>query len=219
MTNHRKDPVLTSADDNKNVGTLTPIRNNSSSTTFNGIVPTTPPSRVSITAYGKCSTGRRCSSDAGGAPFVECASTKRRRLSEEENMAEVLPSVVLLPSFESVSSYRDPTAGGGYDSDEEDNVEQNHEKGMRELLMNLYNANKNSIKMEGNYNLVLLHIPRAKWYVMNDGTWISNGIASVKFLKRVEAGEYGHGMISISIAAENLEEATTLEIDKPVSSA
>lgn len=214
MTN-QKDPVLSPADGNK-LGALTP-----SSTSNDGTVPGTPLSQVSTKAHGNSSTGRRSIVDGVGSTFVvEYSSAKRRRVSDEENMNRNLSPACfnLLRSFDSASSYRQQPTDSDYDSDEEDGVEEKHEKGKSVLLLRIKEANEESVSMEGDCSVVLLQIPRAKWYEMKGGSWICKGIVSLKFLKNVEEGEYWFGMVSMSIKAENLEEATTIDIDEmPVS--
>eukprot|EP00562_Extubocellulus_spinifer_P029891 CAMPEP_0178712024 /NCGR_PEP_ID=MMETSP0699-20121125/18657_1 /TAXON_ID=265572 /ORGANISM="Extubocellulus spinifer, Strain CCMP396" /LENGTH=291 /DNA_ID=CAMNT_0020360739 /DNA_START=553 /DNA_END=1425 /DNA_ORIENTATION=- len=214
MTN-QKDPVLSPADGNK-FGALTP-----SSTSNDGTVPDTPLSQVSTKAHGNSSTGRRRIVNGVGSTFVvEHSSAKRRRVSDEENMnRSISPACVnLLRSFDSASSYRQQATDSDDDSDEEDDVEEKHEKGKRTLLLRIKEANEKSVSMEGDCSVVLLQIPRAKCYEMKGGSWICKGLVSIKFLKNVEQGEYWFGMVSMSIKAENSEEATTIDIDEmPVS--
>mmetsp|Transcript_14427 Transcript_14427/g.31052 ORF Transcript_14427/g.31052 Transcript_14427/m.31052 type:complete len:290 (+) Transcript_14427:262-1131(+) len=210
MTN-QKDPVLSPADGNK-FGALTP-----SSTSNDGTVPDTPLSQVSTKAHGNSSTGLRRIGNGGGSTFVsEHSSAKRRRVSDEENMnRSISPACVnLLRSFDSASSYRQQATDSDDDSDEEDDVEEKHEKGKRTLLLRIKEANEKSVSMEGDCSVVLLQIPRAKCYEMKGGSWICKGLVSIKFLKNVEQGEYWFGMVSMSIKAENSEEATTIDIDE-----
>jgi len=210
MTN-QKDPVLSPADGNK-FGALTP-----SSTSNDGTVPDTPLSQVSTKAHGNSSTGRRRIVNGVGSTFVvEHSSAKRRRVSDEENMnRSISPACVnLLRSFDSASSYRQQATDSDDDSDEEDDVEEKHEKGKRTLLLRIKEANEKSVSMEGDCSVVLLQIPRAKCYEMKGGSWICKGLVSIKFLKNVEQGEYWFGMVSMSIKAENSEEATTIDIDE-----
>lgn len=208
--------LLSAAEGNEG-GPLSPIRPNSSS------VPPlatdgTPLSQLSSKVHSSCSTGRRSSRDGigTGSNFEKCSSSKRRRVSDEENLG--LTPMKLLSAFIESSSYRQPAeVESDYDSDEEEDAATRHEREKSDLLERLQEASSSRVLLEGGCDVVVFEIPRAKLYQSKDGEWINKGIVKIKFLKDVEKGEYTYGMIRMSMTSENLEETITVEInDMPV---
>ena len=67
--------------------------------------------------------------------------------------------------------------------------------------------------MEGEFDEVVMTIPKARLYENKGGGWLDRGLCSVKFLRDVEEGEYSFGMIRMRLVMTNLKESITLKID------
>lgn len=172
-----------------------------------------------------------------GHSFTVPSSSKRRRVSDEENNG--LSPITLLDSFiDSASSYRDEDTrkkarnqhidsdSDDEDEDEEDNRQEDdhhndenfakklaHEKSKQLLLERITRANSQSTSMEGEFDELVMMIPKAKLYENKEGSWVDRGLCSIKFLRDVEEGEYSFGMIRMRLVMTNLNESITLKID------
>ena len=169
-----------------------------------------------------------------GTSFAVPSSSKRRRVSDEENNGPT--PVTLLDSFiDSVSSYRDENTrkkarnqhiDSDSDDEEEDIREDDdhhhdenfakklaHEKSKQLLLERITRANSQSTSMEGEFDELVMVIAKAKLYENKEGGWFDRGLCAIKFLRDVEEGEYTFGMIRMRLVMANLNESITLKID------
>mmetsp|Transcript_23465 Transcript_23465/g.67617 ORF Transcript_23465/g.67617 Transcript_23465/m.67617 type:complete len:294 (-) Transcript_23465:2060-2941(-) len=166
-----------------------------------------------------------------GISFTVPSTSKRRRVSDEENCG--LTRVTLFDAFvDSASSHRDDETRKKtrnqhaiFDSDDEDNEDDDdrhdedyakkiaHEKNKQQLLERITRANRQSTSMEGEFDELVMTIPRARLYENKGDGWLDRGICMVKFLRDVEEGEYSFGMIRMRLVMTNLNESVTLKID------
>lgn len=164
-----------------------------------------------------------------GHSFTVPSSSKRRRVSDEENNGPT--PVTLLDSFiDSVSSYRDEDTRKkarnhqiDSDSDDEEDDDHHHDENFAKklahetskqlLLERITRANSQSTSMEGEFDELVMVIPKAKLYENKEGGWVDRGLCAVKFLRDVEEGEYSFGMIRMRLVMANLNESITLKID------
>jgi hypothetical protein len=173
-------------------------------------------------------------SNSEGHSFTVPSSSKRRRVSDEENTSP--PPVTLLDTFiiDSEHEYRDDDKRkkarnlrvNGDSDDDEDNEEDDdhhsdddlakklaHEKSKQLLLERITRANSQSMSMEGEFDELVMMIPKAKLYENKEGGWVDRGLCTVKFLRDVEEGEYSFGTIRMRLVMTNLNESVTLKID------
>ena len=165
--------------------------------------------------------------------FTVPSSSKRRRISNDENNGPT--PVTLLNSFiDSVSSYRDADTRKkarnqqiDSDSDDDEDIREDddhhhdgnfakklaHEKSKQLLLERITRANSQSTSMEGEFDELVMVIPKAKLYENKEGGWVNRGLCAIKFLRDVEEGEYSFGMIRMRLVMANLNESITLKID------
>ena len=171
-----------------------------------------------------------------GISFTVPSTSKRRRISANGENCD-LTRVRLFDTFiDSESSYRDDYTrkktknqhaaldsddddyedDGGDDDDRDDDINAKklaHEKNKQQLLERITRANSQSTSMEGEFDEVVMTIPKAKLYENKGGSWLDRGLCSVKFLRDVEEGEYSFGMIRMRLVMTNLNESITLKID------
>ena len=166
--------------------------------------------------------------------FTVPSSSKRRRISNDENNGPS-PATLLNSLIDSVSSYRDEDTrkkaknqqiDSDSDSDDEDTREDDghhhdenfakklaHEKSKQLLLERITRANSQSTSMEGEFDELVMVIPKAKLYENKEGGWVNRGLCAIKFLRDVEEGEYSFGMVRMRLVMANLNESITLKID------
>ena len=168
-----------------------------------------------------------------GISFTVPSTSKRRRISANEENCD-LTRVRLFDTFiDSESSYRDDftrkktknqhasldSDDDGYDEDDDDRDDHDyakklaHEKNKQQLLERITRANSQSTSMEGEFDELVMTIPKAKLYENKGDGWLDRGLCSVKFLRDVEEGEYSFGMIRMRLVMTNLNESITLKID------
>ena len=169
-----------------------------------------------------------------GISFMVPSTSKRRRISANEENCD-LTRVKLFDTFiDSESSYRDDytrkktknqhatldSVDDDYEDDNDDDRDDDiiakkfaHEKNKQQLLERITRANSQSTSMEGEFDEVVMTIPKAKLYENKGGSWLDRGLCSVKFLRDVEEGEYSFGMIRMRLVMTNLNESITLKID------
>lgn len=164
-----------------------------------------------------------------GVSFTVPSTSKRRRISANGENCD-LTRVRLFDTFiDSESSYRDDytrkktkNLHAALDSDDNDDDDRDddinakklaHEKNKQQLLERITRANSQSTSMEGEFDEVVMTIPKAKLYENKGGSWLDRGLCSVKFLRDVEEGEYSFGMIRMRLVMTNLNESITLKID------
>ena len=195
--------------------------------------------KVAATTSPALTTSFKSNSSSSGSPtkgisFTVPSTSKRRRISANEENCD-LTRVRLFDTFiDSESSYRDDftrkktknqhaaidSDNDDYEDDDDDDRDDDnyakklaHEKNKQQLLERITRANSQSTSMEGEFDEVVMTIPKAKLYENKGGGWLDRGLCSVKFLRDVEEGEYSFGMIRMRLVMTNLKESITLKID------